>query len=425
MLRLGCTAFGGPAAHIAMLEDEVVRRRRWLTPERFIDLLGAANLIPGPTSTEMVMHTGMARAGRAGLWVAGVCFIGPAALITLAFAWAYARLGSLPAAQGLLFGVKPAVVAIIAVALFRLARSAVRSVAQALLALLVFGMYLLGVNEIALLVGSGVVGVVLRGVLGDPPSPPAPGEGPPSPPAPSPNAGRGGTESGTALIPPLLESGEGGRGVRAGAHDRPNIAPRWLFIAVALLSLLALSLWLSTRSAPAAVPSATNVGLYFLKIGSVLFGSGYVLLAFLEQGVVEQYRWLTHRQLLDAIAVGQFTPGPLFTTATFIGYLVAGVPGAVAATLGIFLPSFVFVGLTHDLVTRLRASPRAAGFLDGVNAGAVALMAAVALTLAQEALRGWIAIGIAVVALVLLLRTRFNTAVIVIGAALAGWLLRL
>jgi chromate transporter len=362
MLRLGFTAFGGPAAHIAMLEDEVVRRRRWLSQQRFLDLMGATNLIPGPNSTEMMIHLGMSRAGVPGLWVAGACFIGPAALITLAFAWAYVRYGSLPAAQGLLFGVKPAVLAIIGAAIWKLGRTAMRTAELALLGLFVFALYLLGVSEIALLLGSGALGIALGRC----------------------RRARG---LGAAALAGLLVPAAGAPAAAAGA---------------------------------AVVPSAWAVGLYFLKIGSVLFGSGYVLLAFLQQGLVEHYGWLTRQQLLDAVAVGQFTPGPVFSTATFVGYVIAGLPGAATATLGIFLPSFFFVWLSHPWVPKLRASSWASGFLDGVNVGSVALMAAVALQLGQSALRSWPAVVIALLALVLLLRTRLNTAWIVLGGAVLG-----
>jgi chromate transporter len=363
MLRLGFTAFGGPAAHIAMLEDEVVRRRRWLSQERFLDLLGATNLIPGPNSTEMMIHIGMLRAGVPGLWVAGACFITPAVLITLAFAWAYVRYGALPAAQGLLFGLKPAVLAIIGAAIWKLGRTATRTAELALLGLFVFVLYLLGVSEVALLLASGALGILLA------------------------RWRRARALGAAGLIGLLLPAGGAPAAAAGGA---------------------------------AAAPSAWVVGLYFLKIGSVLFGSGYVLLAFLQQGLVEHYGWLTRQQLLDAVAVGQFTPGPVFSTATFVGYVIAGVPGAVTATLGIFLPSFVFVWVSHPWVPKLRASSWASGFLDGVNVGSVALMAAVALQLGQSALRSWPAVAIALVALALLLRTRLNTAWIVLGSALVG-----
>src|SRR5262249_28331505 len=267
--------------------------------ERFLDLLGATNLIPGPNSTEMMIHIGMTRAGVPGLWVAGACFIGPAALITLAFAWAYVQYGAMPGAQGLLFGVKRAVLAIIVAAIAKLGRAAARNVELALLGLLVFALYLLRVSEIALLLGSGALGIALA-------------------------HWRHARAAGAAGLLGLLVPAAGTPAAAAGA----------------------------VAGAAAAAPSAWAVGLYFLKIGSVLFGSGYVLLAFLQQGLVEHYGWLTRHQLLDAIAVGQFTPGPVFSTATFVGYVIAGLPGAAAATAGIFLPSFFFVWLSYPWISK-------------------------------------------------------------------------
>jgi chromate transporter len=359
MLRMGFTAFGGPAAHIAMLEKEVVQRRRWLTPEAFLDLLGATNLIPGPNSTQMMIHVGMRRAGVAGLWLAGLGFILPAVLITLAFAVIYTTYGSLPQARGVLSGIKPAVLAIIAAAVWRLGRTAVKNGALAFLGAAVLALDLWRGQAILLLLGSGIIGALLS----RPRSSPA---------------------------------------VRAGAF-----------------------LWLAPSAASgAALASPWAVGLFFLKIGCVLFGSGYVLLAFLQDGLVQQHHWITQRQLLDAVAVGQFTPGPVFSTATFIGFLIAGLPGAAAATIGIFLPSFFFVWATHPLVPRLRRSPWAGGFLDGVNVGAVALMAGVCVQLARGSLSGWPAWLIALLALALILRTRINSAWVILASALLGGALR-
>jgi chromate transporter len=349
-----------------MLEEEIVRRRGWVSRERFLDLLGATNLIPGPSSTEMVIHTGMERAGVAGLWLAGICFITPAALITLAIAWAYMRYGALPVGQSLLFGVKPAVLAILVVAIGKLAKTAAKSAALVALGGVVLALYFLGGSEILLLVGSGVAGIGIARWR-----------------APKPAAG--------------------------------------VLVAGCLLPVAAASAAAATGGA---APTAGAIALYFLKIGSVLFGSGYVLLAFLQQGLVEHYGWLTRQQLLDAVAVGQFTPGPLFCTATFVGYLLAGLPGAAAATLGIFLPSFVLVWLTHGFVARMRASPWAGGFLDGVNAGAVALMAAVAWELGRAALQNWPAVAIAALALLVLLTTRLSSAWIVLAGAVLGLAVR-
>lgn len=358
MLRMGFTAFGGPAAHIAMLEKEVVQRRRWLTSEAFLDLLGATNLIPGPSSTQMMIHVGMRRAGVAGLWLAGLGFILPAVLITLAFAVLYTTYGSLPQAQGALSGIKPAVLAVVAAAVWRLGRTAVKNGALALLGAVVVALYLWRGHELSLLLGSGIVGVLI---------------------------------------------------------SRPRPAPP------ARMSAL---LWLAPAAVGASPASPWAVGLFFLKMGCVLFGGGYVLLAFVQEGLVRQHHWLTQQQLLDAIAVGQFTPGPVFSTATFIGFLIAGFPGAAAATIGIFLPSFFLVWATHPLVPRLRRSSWAAGFLDGVNAGAVALMAGVCIQLALGSLSGWHAWLIAGLALAMVLGTQTNSAWVILTGALLGSALR-
>lgn len=355
-LKLGTIAFGGPAAHIAMMEDEVVRRR-WLTSERFLDLLGATHLIPGPNSTEMAIHIGYLRAGAAGLIVAGTCFILPAALIVTAIAWAYVRYSQLPAAEALLYGIKPVVIAVIAQALWRLGKTAVKS-------------WLLGVVA-ALCVGAGVLGLHELLVL-----------------------------FGAAMV------------VAASRARR------------SLVSLIPLPLLATVPAIPAAAPSLWMLFLIFLKIGSVLFGSGYVLLVFLREDFVERLHWLTESQLLDAVAVGQVTPGPVFTTATFIGYMLGGVWGAAAATLGIFLPAFVFVALSAPLIPRLRSSPVAAGALDGLNAASLALMATVTAQLSLAAVHDAWTAGIAIASAVLIMR--FDVAVVwlVVAGGLLG-LLRL
>jgi chromate transporter len=356
-LRLGCTAFGGPAAHVALMEREAVVRRRWLTREAFLDQLGATNLIPGPSSTQMAMGIGWRRAGWPGLLVGGCCFILPAALLTLALAWAYVRFGRLPQAQGVLYGLKPVVLAVVVQALWNLGRTAFRTPT-----LLTFGLLALvagtaGLHPLSVLLGTGVLAVGLA------------------------LARRPGTAAGAAL--PLALGGALG----------PAAAP-----AVGLASLF----------------------LLFLKLGAVLFGSGYVLLAFLQADLVDRLHWLTQGQLLDAVAAGQITPGPLFTTATFIGYLLKGIPGAVLATLGIFLPSFLMVAGLGQVVPRLRRSPAAARFLDGVNAAALALMAVVTWTLGRAALvdlwTGLLGLG----SVALLVRYRLNATWLVLGGGLAG-----
>lgn len=365
-LKLGLTAFGGPAAHIAMLREEVVVRRRWLSEQYFLDLIGATNLIPGPNSTEMVIHCGYLRAGWRGLIAAGTLFITPAALMVLGFAWAYVRWGSTPEAGWLLYGIKPVIIAIVGQALWSLARTAVRSAFLAAVGLAALGLYFLGVNEILILFGGAIVVLLAR------------------------------------------------------------IAQRWSAGSAAmLLPLGGLPLPALSLAAPAVPVSLLQLFLTFLKIGAVLYGSGYVLLAFLRRDFVERLGWLTDRQLLDAVAVGQFTPGPVFTTATFVGYLVAGLPGAVLATIGIFLPSFLFVAAIEPFVPRLRGSRWTAPLLDGVNVAAVALMAAVSWQLGREAIIDPLTAGLALASLVLLLRFRVNSAWLVLAGGAIGLLARL
>lgn len=366
-LKLGFTAFGGPAAHIAMLRDEAVTRRGWVTDEHFLDLLGATNLIPGPNSTEMVMHIGHVRAGWRGLIVAGACFILPAALIVLGLAWAYVAYGTTPAAEWLLYGVKPVIIAVVAQALWGLGKTAVKGALLAAVGLAALALALAGVDELALLVAGGLLVMIVR------------------------NLGR----------------------IR---RDAPPLA--------ALLPIAGgAPAWLGMAAAP-----AVDLGLLFLiflKIGAVLYGSGYVLLAFLRTDFVVRLGWLTDQQLLDAVAVGQFTPGPVFTTATFIGYLLGRVPGAVLATVGIFLPSFVFVAAVNPLVPRMRRSPWLGALLDGVNVAALGLMAAVTWQLGRAAVLDWLTGLLALLAAFLLFRFKVNSAWLVLGGGLIGLIYRL
>jgi chromate transporter len=326
-LRLGFTAFGGPAAHVALMREEVVRRRGWLTDEAFLDLLGATNLIPGPNSTEMVIHIGYLRAGWAGLVASGLAFILPAASMVLGLAWAYQRYGATPAAEWLMYGIKPVVIGLILTALWALGKKAIRGRLTAAVGAVTLGLFALGVNEIGLLFGAGLV-VMLAANL---------------------------------------------RRSTPGPISMPAMLP-WL------------GLPLATLSGIAAGYSLPLLFLTFLKIGSVLFGSGYVLVAFLRADFVTRLGWLTDRQILDAIAVGQVTPGPLFTSATFLGYLLGGIPGAALATLGIFLPSFFFVALSNPWIPQLRRSPWFGSLLDGVNVGALALMAGVTVQLGRASI---------------------------------------
>ena len=347
-LRLGVVAFGGPAAHIAMMREELVRRRRWVSDAQFIDLLGITNLIPGPNSTEMAIHLGYLRAGAWGLVLGGICFIVPAMLIVMALAWAYVRWGGLPVATGVLYGVKPVIIAIVLQAMWGLARTAVRGPLLAGAFVVAAALALAGVHELLVLFGAGGVAAL--------------------------------------------------------------VAPRRRAVAGAVAALA----WATPARvmAAAAVAGGVTLGtmtLVFLKIGAVLYGSGYVLLAFLRADFVERLGWLTDRQLLDAVAVGQVTPGPVFTTATFIGFLLAGWTGAVLATVAIFLPSFVFVAASRPLLPRLRGSRRAAAFLDGVNVAALGLMAAVTWQLGRAAVVDPLTAALALAAAVLLVRTRVNS----------------
>jgi chromate transporter len=351
-----------------MMEEEVVRRRRWMTHGEFLDLLGAANLIPGPNSTEMAIHVGLRRAGWAGLVVAGACFILPATVIVLVLAWAYSRYGALPGVEGLLYGVKPVVIAVVLQALWGLGRSAARTGPLAVLGLASAAAVVLGVHELLVLPGAGVVAVAVGRGRRDRSGPASAGSG---------------ASAGLLAVPPAAGAAAIGAGYASG------LGPLFLF---------------------------------FLKVGSVLYGSGYVLLAFLRADLVHRWGWLTERQLLDAIAVGQVTPGPVFTTATFVGYLLEGPAGALVATLGIFLPAFVFVALSGPLIPRLRASPTAGAFLDGVNAASLALMAVVTVQLGRAAVTDATTLALAAVAGALLLRFRVNSAWLVLGGAVAGLL---
>ena len=387
-LRLGATSFGGPAAHIAMMEDEVVHRRRWLTREEFVDLVGATNLIPGPNSTELAIHIGMARAGWRGLLVAGCCFILPAMLIVLALAWAYVRFGAVPAITNVMAAVAPVVVVIVAQALWRLSRTAIRNAWLATMAVLGVVAVALGVHELVVLAVAAVIAAA-RHVATRP-------------------RALGGLAVVVTPDGELTRVAELGRAIVARSDT-------------------------NTIRAGAAATGAILAGagtwpifLFFLKVGSVLFGSGYVLFAFLRADLVTRWGWLTETQLLDAIAIGQVTPGPVFTTATFIGYLLAGVPGALVATIGIFLPAFVFVAASAPLIPRLRRSPLAGAILDGVNAASLALMAVVTWHIARSAVTGPLSILLAVASAVLLLRFRIGTTWMLLGAAavgLASWYL--
>ena len=356
---MGLTAFGGPAAHIGMMHDETVKRRKWLSDQEFLDLVGATNLIPGPNSTEMAIHVGYLRAGWRGLIAGGTCFIVPAMLIVLLLAWVYVRLGSTPQAEWLLYGIKPAVIAIILQALWSLGQKAVKGATTAAVAVIVVALYLAGVNEIALLFGGGLAVMF------------------------------------------------------AANFRRIKKGIRGVFIPLGSVGVL------SQVSIPFNLP---QLFITFLKIGAVLYGSGYVLLAFLRADFVIRFGWLTDQQLMDAIAIGQVTPGPVFTTATFIGYVLAGIPGALLATLGIFLPSFIFVAISNPLISRIRKSAWVSGLLDGVNVASLSLMAGVTWQLGRASLTGPLPILVALGSFVLLMWFRVNSTWLIAGGGLIGLL---
>ena len=370
-LKLGTIAFGGPVAHIALMRDEVVRRRGWVSDQRFVDLIGAVNLIPGPNSTELAIHLGWDRARWRGLLAAGTFFILPAALIVTALAWAYVTYGDTPAVAGILYGVVPVVIGIVAHALVGLLRTVITGVGPALLAAAALAAYLLGVNELLILAAGAALAAGARAARRQP---------------------RGG---GRALLAPFL-----------------------LPVGPPLLGALA-----SPAAGLSSAAGGHTLGQLFLtmlKIGSVLYGSGYVLLAFLRGDFVQRLGWLTEQQLLDAVSIGQITPGPVFTTATFVGYVVAGPLGALLAAVAIFLPSFVLVGLLTRITNRLRSSPWTSALLDGVNAAALALMAGVTLQLGRAAIIDPLTAVLAAASLLVLWRTRLNSAWLIGGGALVG-----
>jgi len=360
-LRIGLTTFGGPAVHTAVMHDELVVRRRWLSDSEFLELMGATNLLPGPNSTEMAIHLGRLRAGWPGFFAGGLAFVLPALLIVLALSALYVRAGATPQAGWLLYGVKPVVIAVLIQALFKIGQKATAGVIRLAVALAATAAYFTPINEILILLGGGIV-VMLAS-----------------------NRRRLRSRPMASFVPPLA--------------------------ALPALTLTA------TFSLPL-------MFLTFLKIGAILYGSGYVLFAFLNADFVDRLGWITPQQLVDAVAIGQLTPGPLFTSATFIGYLLAGPTGAIVATIGIFLPAFVFVAVAGPLIPRLRASPWMSSFLDGVVAASVGLMAAVTLDLARAALIDAATLLIGGVALIVLMRFRANSSLVLLGGAVAGVLLQ-
>jgi chromate transporter len=356
--KLGCFAFGGPAAHIAMMEDEIVMKRKWMTRDYFLDLIGSTNLIPGPNSTEMTMHCGYEYAGKKGLFIAGLCFIFPATIITAALAYFYVKYGNLPEVAPFIFGIKPAVLVIIASAIFKLGKKAIKRNELIVLGTLVLVASLSGMNEITALLAAGLLGMLYNSLYN--------------------------------TFKARLNS----------------------FSPLGLLALSSSILKISS----------TKLFLVFLKVGAILYGSGYVLFAFLDTELVAR-GWLTRSELIDAIAVGQFTPGPILSTSTFIGYQLSGFTGAIAATAGIFLPSFLFVLILNPLIPKMRQSKLFGYFLDAVNVAAVAVMLAVLFEMSLETLINWKAIAITIVSIFFVFGTKLSTMWTITIGALLGYLL--
>lgn len=367
--RLGTVAFGGPAAHVAMIDDEVVRRRRWMSRENLLDLIGVTNLLPGPNSTELAIHIGYERAGWPGLFVAGSSFILPAMAIVWLLAALYVQYQTVPQVAWLLYGIKPVIVAVVLQALWKLGKKALKDGPTRVAGVAAIAAYFAGVNEIALLLLVGLAVMLAK------------------------NWQRRGTTSSVLLLP--------------------------------ISGILSQASSMTAATATAVSIGWASVFLFFLKVGCVLYGSGYVLLAFLQRDLVEKNQWITSQELLDAVAIGQLTPGPVFTTATFVGYLVAGHAGAIAGTIGIFLPAFLLVGLVNPWVPKLRQSSWASGFLDGVNAASLGLMAGVTYTLGHAAVIDGVTVVIAVLSAIALFQFKLNSAWLVLAGAVAGLTLHL
>lgn len=364
--RLGAIAFGGPAAHIAMMDEEIVQKRKWITRERLLDLLGVTNLIPGPNSTELAINIGFDRGGWKGLIVAGSAFIFPAMVIVWILAYIYVRYQALPQAQWLLYGIKPVIVAIILQALWKLGKKAIKDNVTKVAGILAVVAFFFNINEILILLIVGLGVMVYK------------------------------------------------------ERHRFNFRNAWV-APITVSPLLAQT----NVNESITSPSGWGVFLFFLKVGFFLYGSGYVLLAFLQNQLVEQNQWLTSKELIDAIAIGQFTPGPILTTATFIGYLLAGNMGAVAATVGIFLPSFLVVLIINPWVDKLRNSPLTASLLDGVNVASLGLMAGVTYILGTEAIVDWITVTMAITATFLVFRYKVNSLWLILAGALIGLVVNL
>jgi chromate transporter len=372
-LKLGLIAFGGPAAHIALFEEEVVTKRKWMTHKHFLDLVGATNLIPGPNSTEMAMHTGYNRAGIAGLLTAGICFALPAVTITSVFAYIYAVYGNLPDVKPFLYGIKPAVIVIILNAVYRLGTKTIKGWKIIAIGIAVVAVNVSGLNEIYSILAGGIFGAAFIYLSNLP----------------------------------------------VGKAEKKNRLNSFSIISIFTFGLLPLL----AQAAEKSEASLTKLFLTCLKIGAVWFGSGYVLVAYFNGEFVQGLHWLTRQELLDAIAVGQFTPGPFLSSATFIGYQIAGIPGAIYATIGIVIPSFVFVAILNPLVPKLRNSNFFSKFLDAVNVSALAVMLVVAVKLGGEVLISWQTWTIAFLSLVAFFTIKkINAAYIILGGAVLGFL---
>jgi len=358
--KMGCFAFGGPAAHIAMMEQEVVEKRKWMTKEHFLDLIGVTNLIPGPNSTEMTMHCGHERAGKAGLFVAGLAFIIPAIIITGVLAWAYTTYGELPNIKPFIQGIQPTVIAIILAAVITLGKKALKTIELGVIGIITLALCLVGVNEIIALIGVGILGGLYFNLKNN-----------------------------------------------TSTTNKKTVFP-----------------FLLIPTTTAAITKITSLKLFFifLKVGAVLYGSGYVLFAYLDAELVTK-GYLTQQQLMDAVAAGQFTPGPVLSTATFIGYQINGIWGALAATTGIFLPSFLFVLLLNPIIPKLRASKFFGHFLNAVNASSIAVIAAVMVTMSIESITNLNAIIILAVSLLLTFVVKLNVMLIILIGAVLGFLL--
>jgi len=367
--KLGIIAFGGPAAHIALMQEEFVHKKKWLSQDKFLDLIGATNLIPGPNSTELAIHIGLLRGGLLGLIIAGSCFIIPATIIVLVLAWIYVHFGKLPQVSGILYTVKPVIIAIVLQALWGLSRTAVKTKFLAIVGIFAIVLSFFHFNELIILFGTGVIIALIKAIK--------------------------------------------------SLKQTPTLST---FIS-------SISIFSSIEFIPTTINSFTPglwpLFLFFLKIGSILFGSGYVLIAFLRTDLVEKYGWLTEAQLLDAIAIGQVTPGPVFTTATFIGYLIAGFWGAIVATIGIFLPAFIFVFISNPLIARMRESIIIGAFLDGVNIASLALMATATWQISNAAIVDTLTLILAITSAIALIWFRINSTWLILIAITIGLLIKL